>query len=70
MKIAIYARVSTGKQDNENQLAELRKFARKQGTIAAEYVDVVTGSGKNGLPFPYVGSGNGNIQARGGRERA
>lgn len=47
MKIAIYARVSTGQQDNENQRAELRKFARKQGwTIAAEYVDVVTGSGK------------------------
>jgi DNA invertase Pin-like site-specific DNA recombinase len=47
MKIAIYARVSTGRQDNENQLGELRKFARKQGwTIATEYVDVVSGSGK------------------------
>lgn len=47
MKIAIYARVSTGKQDNENQLVELRKFARKQGwMIAKEYVDVVSGSGK------------------------
>jgi len=47
MKAAIYARVSTGEQDNENQLAELRKFARKQGwTVAREYVDTVTGSGK------------------------
>jgi DNA invertase Pin-like site-specific DNA recombinase len=47
MKIAIYDRVSTGKQDNENQLAELRRFARKQGcTVAKEYVDVVSGSGK------------------------
>jgi DNA invertase Pin-like site-specific DNA recombinase len=47
MKAALYARISTGKQDNENQLAELRRFARKQGwTIAKEYVDVVTGSGK------------------------
>jgi DNA invertase Pin-like site-specific DNA recombinase len=30
MKIAIYARVSTTKQDNENQLAELHEFAVKQ----------------------------------------
>ena len=47
MRLAIYARVSTGKQDNENQLADLRRFARKQGwTIVKEYVDTVTGSGK------------------------
>src|SRR4051812_29639324 len=47
MKIAIYARVSTGKQDNENQLEQLREFARKQGwTVVHEYVDVITGSGK------------------------
>jgi DNA invertase Pin-like site-specific DNA recombinase len=47
MKIAIYARVSTGKQDNENQLSQLREFASKQGwTVAREYVDVITGSGK------------------------
>jgi DNA invertase Pin-like site-specific DNA recombinase len=47
MKIAIYARVSTGKQDNENQLSQLREFASKQGwTVAHEYVDVITGSGK------------------------
>jgi DNA invertase Pin-like site-specific DNA recombinase len=47
MKIAIYARVSTGKQENENQLSQLREFANKQGwTIGHEYVDVISGSGK------------------------
>jgi DNA invertase Pin-like site-specific DNA recombinase len=40
MKIAIYARVSTNKQDTENQLRELREFAAKQGwQITREYVD-------------------------------
>src|SRR5437667_1707721 len=44
---AIYARVSTNKQDNGNQLIQLREFAAKQGwTIVAEYVDTVSGSGK------------------------
>ena len=43
---AIYARVSTNKQDNGNQLIQLREFAAKQGwTIVAEYVDTVSGSG-------------------------
>lgn len=47
MKIAIYARVSTGKQDNDNQLSQLREFASKQGwTVEHEYVDVITGSGR------------------------
>ena len=47
MNIAIYARVSTRKQDNDNQLLQLREFAAKQGWhVVAEYVDVVTGSGK------------------------
>ena len=42
MKIALYARVSkrTGTQDTENQLAQLREFARVRGwSIAHEYVD-------------------------------
>jgi putative DNA-invertase from lambdoid prophage Rac len=30
MKIAIYARVSTDKQETENQLLQLREFASKQ----------------------------------------
>jgi DNA invertase Pin-like site-specific DNA recombinase len=47
LKIGIYARVSTGKQENANQLDQLREFARKQGwEIIAEYIDTVTGSGK------------------------
>jgi DNA invertase Pin-like site-specific DNA recombinase len=46
MRIALYARVSkrTGKQDTENQLAELREFAKTQNwTIAREYIDRATG---------------------------
>ena len=48
MKVAIYARVSTSKQDNGNQLIQLREFDSKQEgwEIVAEYVDTVTGSGK------------------------
>ncbi len=45
MKIAIYCRVSTTKQDNENQLAQLREFAGKQEwAVYAEYVDQESGS--------------------------
>jgi DNA invertase Pin-like site-specific DNA recombinase len=51
VKWAIYSRVSTSKQENENQLTELREFANKQGwTVGNEYVDVVTGSGKRDRP--------------------
>ena len=51
MKIAIYCRVSTRKQDNENQLGVLREFAGKQGwTVAHEFVDVISGSGKKERP--------------------
>ena len=45
-RIALYARVSTRDkgQDTENQLAQLREFARVQGwTVTAEYVDRATG---------------------------
>jgi len=45
MKIAIYARVSTDKQDTENQLVQLRDFASKQGwQIIGEYTDYESGS--------------------------
>src|SRR5712691_12771613 len=45
MKVAILARVSTTKQDNDNQLLQLREFAAKQGwDIFDEYIDVETGS--------------------------
>ena len=51
MKIGIYARVSTRKQDEANQLAQLRDFATKQGwEIVAEFIDVVSGSGKKQRP--------------------
>jgi DNA invertase Pin-like site-specific DNA recombinase len=40
MRVAIYTRVSTDKQDAENQLPQLREFAAKQGwQIVREYVD-------------------------------
>jgi len=48
VKAAIYARVSTSKQDNDNQLIQLREFASKQDgwQIVAEYVDTVSGVAK------------------------
>ena len=45
-RVALYARVSTKdkRQDNENQLAQLRQFAATQGwTVAHEYIDRATG---------------------------
>jgi DNA invertase Pin-like site-specific DNA recombinase len=51
MRIAIYARVSTDKQENANQLDQLRAFAVRLGwEIAVEYVDIVSGSGKKARP--------------------
>ena len=48
MKIAIYARVSTDKQETENQLLQLREFASKQDwQIFLEYVD--QGVGRPGV---------------------
>jgi DNA invertase Pin-like site-specific DNA recombinase len=45
VKIAVYARVSTTKQDNENQLAQLHEFAAKQGwEVFDNYVDQESGS--------------------------
>ena len=45
MKIAIYSRVSTIKQDTENQLVQLREFASKQGwEVVREYVDYESGA--------------------------
>ncbi|HLX84837.1 MAG TPA: recombinase family protein [Terriglobales bacterium] len=51
MRVGIYARVSTKKQDELNQLAQLREFARQQGwEIVFEFVDTVSGSGKRQRP--------------------
>lgn len=45
MRIAIYQRVSTGKQDPENQGAQLREFAQRQRwSIVHEFTDIVSGS--------------------------
>jgi DNA invertase Pin-like site-specific DNA recombinase len=48
MRIAIYSRVSTDKQDTANQLTQLRAFVATQSdwTMVREYVDIA--SGKNG----------------------
>jgi DNA invertase Pin-like site-specific DNA recombinase len=44
MDIAIYSRISTDKQDNQNQLDQLRGFSASQGwRVKREYVDVATG---------------------------
>lgn len=44
MKIALYLRVSTDKQETENQALQLRDFAAKQGwQIVLEYVDYESG---------------------------
>src|SRR5450759_305073 len=52
MRIGIYARISTRKQDELNQLLQLREFVARQGgwEIVAEYVDRVSGSGKKERP--------------------
>jgi DNA invertase Pin-like site-specific DNA recombinase len=47
LRTAIYCRVSTDVQDNQNQLEQLREFAARQGwLVVKEYLDIVTGSGK------------------------
>jgi DNA invertase Pin-like site-specific DNA recombinase len=44
MRVAIYCRVSTEKQDTENQAVQLREFAAKQGwEVVHEYVDYESG---------------------------
>jgi DNA invertase Pin-like site-specific DNA recombinase len=45
MNIALYLRVSTDKQETENQAVQLREFASKQGwRIVREYTDYESGS--------------------------
>jgi len=44
VKVAIYVRVSTTKQECENQLIQLRKFAEKsEWDIYKEYCDIISG---------------------------
>lgn len=50
MQIALYCRVSTDRQETENQAAQLREFAAKMGwNIVAEYTDRESG-GKSARP--------------------
>ncbi len=50
-RVAIYARVSTDKQDADNQIAQLRAFAEQQGwKLTGEYIDAVSGSGRKARP--------------------
>ena len=54
-RVAIYARVSTDKQDNENQLLQLREFAAKQGwQIVREYLDYETGAKSDRTEFKQM----------------
>jgi len=55
MKVAIYCRVSTDDQDNQNQLTQLREYCQKQGyQITAEYVDVASGSKSDRAAFKQM----------------
>jgi DNA invertase Pin-like site-specific DNA recombinase len=52
MRIAIYGRVSTKKQDEMNQLLQLREFVGTQDgwSLETEYIDKASGSGKKERP--------------------
>ena len=51
MRVAIYARVSTGEQNPELQLRELRDYAERRGFIIhREYVETVTGDASAAPP--------------------
>lgn len=55
MNCGIYSRVSTSRQDADNQLAQLREFARAMGwTVVAEYVDEITGKHADRAEFQHM----------------
>ena len=52
MRAAVYLRVSTDKQETENQAIQLREFAAKQGwQIVREYCDYESGSKSDRVEF-------------------
>ncbi len=52
MDIAIYARISTDRQDNQNQLDQLRAFAATQGwRVVHEYIDIASGKSSDREQF-------------------
>jgi DNA invertase Pin-like site-specific DNA recombinase len=55
VKIALYLRVSTDKQETETQAIQLRDFAAKQGwQIVGEYADYESGSKSNRAQFEQM----------------
>jgi len=55
MNVAIYARVSTDKQETENQVLQLRDFAAKHGwQIVREYTDCESGSKADRVEFKQM----------------
>jgi DNA invertase Pin-like site-specific DNA recombinase len=55
LRVAVYSRVSTSDQDNENQLAQLRQYCEKQGyLITTEYVDVASGGKSDRQQFKQM----------------
>lgn len=54
-RTALYLRVSTDKQETENQAIQLREFAARQGwQIVREYVDYETGSKGDRAEFQHM----------------
>ena len=52
MKAAAYARISTGKQDLDVQLDEIRQFAVRKGwTLVATHSDVASGAREDRTDF-------------------
>lgn len=52
MRAALYCRVSTSGQDNDNQVGQLRQFAASQGWhVVLEYCDQTSGSTSNRPEF-------------------
>ena len=52
---ALYVRVSTGKQDAENQLLQLRPYCERSGyTIYKEYMDIISGGEENRPAFSQL----------------
>ncbi len=53
LRVGIYSRVSTDKQDSENQLVQLREFATRQGwQLTTEYIDQGQSGSKSGNSRP------------------
>jgi len=54
-KCAIYVRVSTEKQEAENQLIDLRRYAKQRGwSIFKEYVDIISGKERSRPAFDQL----------------